>query len=821
MFAAKSQNASFSFRQIDPWNFASGALIGMYGLIIFFTFHDYGITSDETHHVKYGADIWQWYLSKFEDQALFKTRNTYLYGGLFDTIAHLFSQILPLDRYDANHLCIALFGLLGVVAAQRIGIALGGPATGFFAALFLFLTPRYYGHAFNNPKDIPFAVFYLWSLYYLIRCIGSFPNLPRTLIIQTGLVLGFALGVRIGGVLLVAYLVLFVAIFIWQSQIFQWHKIWPIAQQVGAILAIAYAVMLLCWPWALTQPLTGAIKALLRFSHFSEPHLSFFGGRYIVSTSIPLLYAPTWLILSLPEFSLLGFAIGMIFFILHDRYNQQRLLLLFAGVFPILYAVIMQMPLYDGLRHLLFSVPPLVIFAAVGFSDLLKHTNRTWIRRIGLAIGVILLGLTAADMVRLHPNQYIYFNRWIAGGLTKASEKYETDYWENTFKQGIRWIETNHPSNTKLRISGFSENIQYMLNTKQLAFEGYPERADIYIGTTRYDRHRKVPGEILHVVQVDDTPLLYLIRPDTSYYSDPFFAESHFMHARLGEIYDTENQHENALEAYLKARYILLQQGNDSPFLPQIYVQIGKQYDILGLYESALSAYGKVLEHNPHNAILRNNIGATSAKLGDMKNALESLRKSVSLDPTYFSAYVNLGAIAAIEGQFEEAEAAYRRALELNPEAHSVRKSVGTLSYQQGAFEKAAADFRQILDQHPDDAETLYNLSLALSQLKDYSGAQKAATRAIALSPNYFDAYFTYGSIAMYLQQYHEAVQAYKQAMNLKPDRSDVYSALGVALLALEKFEDAQRAFERAQELDPNDDDAKNHLQHLRMRKKP
>ncbi len=116
MFATKFRTTGFSFTQIDPWNAASGILIVMYGLIVLSTFHDYGITSDEAHHVKYGADIAQWYLSEFEYQALFKTKNTYLYGGFFDTIAHLFSQILPLDRYDANHLCNAMVGLLGVVA---------------------------------------------------------------------------------------------------------------------------------------------------------------------------------------------------------------------------------------------------------------------------------------------------------------------------------------------------------------------------------------------------------------------------------------------------------------------------------------------------------------------------------------------------------------------------------------------------------------------------------------------------------------------------------------------------------------------------------
>jgi hypothetical protein len=69
--ATKLQNTILSVVRSNPWNTASGILIVMYGLIILLTFHDYGITSDETHHVKYGADIAQWYLSEFEDQALF------------------------------------------------------------------------------------------------------------------------------------------------------------------------------------------------------------------------------------------------------------------------------------------------------------------------------------------------------------------------------------------------------------------------------------------------------------------------------------------------------------------------------------------------------------------------------------------------------------------------------------------------------------------------------------------------------------------------------------------------------------------------------
>lgn len=805
----------------NPWHIASGVLFAIYAIIVLSTFQSYGITSDETHHVKYGADIVRWYTSGFEDQALFQTKNTYLYGGLFDTVAYLFSQVLPLDRYDANHLCNALVGILGVLAAHRIGTILGGPTIGFFAVLFLILTPRYYGHTFNNPKDIPFAVFYLWSLYYFIRCIGHFPTLPQNTIIKTGLALGCALGIRIGGVLLIAYLLFFTFLYIWQSRLFQWHNIWAIGKQIGAILGIAYITMLVCWPWALTQPLTGPVEALFRFSNFAEPHISFFDGHYVVSTNIPRLYAPTWLTLILPEFVLFGFAISAFFLISKNRHNLQRLLLLFAGTFPTIYAVIMHTPLYDGLRHLLFVIPPLVVFSALGFSDILMHTRQVWVRRLGLTLGIFLLGLTAWDMVRLHPNQYIYFNRLIAGGLKKASEKYETDYWENTFKQGIQWIETHYPSSSKLRISGFSENIQHMIHSDQLTFEGYPEHGDIYIGVTRYDRHRKVPGEILHIIQTDNTPLLYLIRPDSTYQSDPFFAQSHFMHTRKGEIFNAEKKHNKALVSYLNARSILLQQNNNSPFLPHILLRIGNQYDFLERYEDALSAYRKSLDYKPKDAITYNNMGVAAGKMGDLDSALKSFQKAIALSPTYFSAYVNLGNITQLSDRPKEALKAYRQALKLRPNVLAVRKSAGLLSYQMGNFKQAESDFRQVLDRDPNDIETLYNLSLAVSQLEDYPEAQKIIQRVIALSPNYFDAYVTQGTIAMYLQHYPQAVEAYIQAIKLNPKSADTYTALGIALLSSQNHKDAQYAFEHALQYNPNDREAQQYLQQLKDRSTP
>jgi hypothetical protein len=54
------------------------------------------------------------------------------------------------------------------------------------------------------------------------------------------------------------------------------------------------------------------------------------------------------------------------------------------------------------------------------------------------------------------------------------------------------------------------------------------EQADFMLGTTRFDHHRIIPGEIVHTIRADNTPILYIIRPDARYQNDPFFAESPF-----------------------------------------------------------------------------------------------------------------------------------------------------------------------------------------------------------------------------------------------------------------------------------------------------
>jgi hypothetical protein len=45
-------------------------------------------------------------------------------------------------------------------------------------------------------------------------------------------------------------------------------------------------------------------------------------------------------------------------------------------------------------------------------------------------------------MFKNHPNEYVYFSP-IIGGIDGAWKKYETDYWGNSVRQAVEWIQEN------------------------------------------------------------------------------------------------------------------------------------------------------------------------------------------------------------------------------------------------------------------------------------------------------------------------------------------------------------------------------------------
>jgi hypothetical protein len=421
------------------------------GLIASVTFRDYGLGWDDYTHAEYADLLLRLYGSGFKDTGALSFANLYMYGGGFDMAAALLHKVIPLELFETRRLLGAVVGVIGLAVTWRLGRRVGGPLAGLAALLLLALCPTYYGHMFMNPKDAPFAVAMVILMLGLVRLAEEYPSpSPRTILI-VGLGAGLSIGSRIlGGLALVYAVVGFLPLFLEEIHTHNAreaaHRLIHVVYVLLPGLVLGYLVMGLIWPWSIMEP-GNPFHALTYFSHFFEkPWKEMFDGMAVLVPEMPRQYVPQLFLLKEPEIFLAlgvaGTAGALVAAMRRDIATSRRaiyLLLAFAGVFPIVLAVLTKPAMYNGIRHFVFVAPPLAVLgglASAWIGDALLGRSR---RAAGLAVAVLVVGLflPVREMVRLHPYQYTHFNV-LAGGIRAADDRYMLDYWGLSFKQAAQ-----------------------------------------------------------------------------------------------------------------------------------------------------------------------------------------------------------------------------------------------------------------------------------------------------------------------------------------------------------------------------------------------
>jgi hypothetical protein len=411
---------------------------------IVMTFRHYGITWDEELQSQYGQAIVDYYLSSFRDQRYAEIYNLYLYGGMFDGLASLVDRYTPFNVYETRHLLNALFGLLGIWGTWRLATHIGDEAVGLIAAGLLVLTPMYYGHMFNNPKDIPYAAGIIWSLYFMSRFYQKIESRggvfsEKSIILKLGIIFGLSLGVRVGGVMVLAFWFI--------GMLLPFRYLRTKLFYVCAVSLLSYLIMLVCWPWAQHSPIINPINALNEFRNFPHNVEVLLNGSTYMSTQLPWYYVPLYFSVQLPELLLfLLLAACVVIPVIWQKavlFQKQTIVLMLLTIFvPVLYAMIFHPSLYDTVRHFLFVVPIMCILAALtaryGFVSAVGQFEQRWSR---FSVGVGLLSILALFvitqiiiMMQLHPYEYIYANSF-TGGVPGAYGRFELDYWGTSFKE--------------------------------------------------------------------------------------------------------------------------------------------------------------------------------------------------------------------------------------------------------------------------------------------------------------------------------------------------------------------------------------------------
>src|SRR3989344_3302824 len=142
------------------------------------------------------------------------------------------------------------------------------------------------------------------------------------------------------------------------------------------------------------------------------------------------------------------FAVGFLFSFyktLKDRDDFYFLILIWFLV-PFIRVILPNTNIYGGIRQIMEFVPAFAVLCGIGVFVLTKRT-----RMFAKTIVIAFLVFSSWEIVKIHPNENVYFNQLI-GGLSGAREK-GIPYWGNTYGnvyfQGVEWINKNADKDAK------------------------------------------------------------------------------------------------------------------------------------------------------------------------------------------------------------------------------------------------------------------------------------------------------------------------------------------------------------------------------------
>jgi hypothetical protein len=413
----------------------------------------------------------------------------------------------------------------------------------------LLLSPRFLGHAYNNPKDIPFAAAITAGCYFMMRFFEQFPDVKKKTAVCLALSVALAISIRIGGVILFGYFGVFGLAYL-ANRYFACRKR-NLEEAAGllkrlalrlllyafAICVAGYFAGLILWPYALISPFAHPLEAFKEMSSFSLSLSQLFEGQYSMSIDLPWYYTPKYILITTPLAVTCGAIIYLFAGGLKRAARLSTFMVYFAFAFPVFWIAYTGANVYGGWRHALFVCPPMAIAAGLGFNALSAWggaKNRR-LKPVLAALPFALLAMPAAHIVRNHPHEYIYFNA-LAGGIDGAYGNYETDYYFHSTRAAAEWLRENAQAETGDKIivgSWHPASVEYFLRKDtarfRTVFVRWRERS-----TTDWDyavfpvtgitpqiikSAHFPPQNTVHTIKVDNRPIcLVLKRTDKSAY---------------------------------------------------------------------------------------------------------------------------------------------------------------------------------------------------------------------------------------------------------------------------------------------------------------
>ena len=415
-----------------------------------------GVTIDEGYH-----------LGHVQNYLAGANYSSASYGPFASLFGHVLNVVLGIEAWGSpigtseafagRHLAM---GLLGIAAIAAVGLSLGillrSWSWGLVGAALLASIPVWVGHSMFNIKDVPAGAGYALFSAGLVVVLASFLRLRlRIPLAFTLLALGtlVAIGTRPGmwpllaASALATVVVWAISVFMQRTSLVLRRQRWLLSGGLGLLVVIGAVALSVLFFTEFGRELAEAVTRSL--DHPWSKSRRYAGIR--VFNRPDALFVFQILLSQLPTFIaalfLLGAVIAAVAFVRAViRGSYMGMLAKAFPVFaiqvfvPFLVLAVFSPVLYDGIRQILFVVPGVAVFAAIGLWGVVRAVSVLFEsrRRFKAVVGAVIciaFVLISVDQIRLFPYNYVYYNEIAQGsGIGGA---WETDYWDSSFREAI------------------------------------------------------------------------------------------------------------------------------------------------------------------------------------------------------------------------------------------------------------------------------------------------------------------------------------------------------------------------------------------------
>jgi len=717
------------------------------GLLMPYLSFDYGITEDARLHHEHGKRLLDYFkgldgtakLSPLDDSGKLinvsisqfnQNMGMNAFGGFFDLCSNFFHQFFSFTgEYEFRNILNSVFAFLLFLFCGLLGKEIGGWRDGVLCFLFTILTPVLFGHGMCNPKDIPFAAFYIFSVFHMVKLLKELPVISIKRAVYLIINLSLLLNIRLIGLVMMGHIVL--AFFVWWG-IQNYHKGLKnginrdniiLFIKISTICIMGYLATSIFWPYLHSNPIMGPIELFRATKDFKGfVSIQLFEGTWNNSYEMPWYYMiKSLLIIAVPLYVFFGYFLYPLLYF--KQKVEDKLLvsfILFTSIFPLFFLVLSNPNSYDHGRQFFFVLPSLVVCGGLSwtrFTCLIVNKQVKW---LVFVIMFVLLLQPLRFMIRNHPLESQYFSP-IVGGVEGAYGKYEIDYWGFAIKPAIDWLaehieEASSPARVRMY---YGEQIKLRYYTEKIPSLNYvaaaPKSPDwdysiVMLTEAKFNKdllNNWPPKHTVHEVKVDGVTVAAIVKNTFVPKDATVTLEQQLLKAptsagyiRLSVMYYQKKTYLKSIMASKKA--IAIDEKNSVA-----YNNLCSAYNMLLMYDRAKEACENSLKYAPSTLAVNNlkmaqdgiakekRAGLTNAQytglsynyyqLQDFEGCIRASKAMLLNDPKNYVAYNNICASHNSLQNFEQAAIACQKALELNPDSQLAKNN---LKYSQESLSK-------------------------------------------------------------------------------------------------------------------------------------